>query len=299
LTLLALVIAVAMDVALGEYPEFAHPTVWFGRFVGAAERWLNAGTDGARLMKGAAALSTLAAFALLLSFVPLLLPYPLSLALHVYLLKSTFSIRALVEHVRRCATGDIREAVSRIVSRDVAHLSEPQLVSAAVESGAENLVDALIAPLFFYVLLGLPGAMVYRAVNTADAMVGYRSERYRYFGKAAARADDLLNFIPARLSLLLFLPLRPRGVLRSMRYRRVKLNGGYPMAAAHGLTGILIEKPGHYTMPGRPGTREDIRRFSRYLVVLCAETVLAAIAALWLNGGEPLCTAVQGLASTI
>ena len=96
-----------------------------------------------------------------------------------------------------------REAVGRIVGRDVEELEEPGVVRAAVESAAENFSDGVVAPAFWFAVAGLPGMLVYKAINTADSMIGYKNERYAAFGFAAARLDDLLNLIPARLSALL------------------------------------------------------------------------------------------------
>jgi len=212
-------------------------------------------------------------FALALSTIPSLLPQPLSLILAVYFLKSTFSIRSLEEHVRATIIPEVevkRERVSLIVSRNTGQLSEEDLNSAAIESLAENLVDSVIAPIFYFLLFGLPGAMVYRAVNTLDAMIGYKSPVYIDFGKFAARFDDLLNFIPARMAVMLFLPLS-RGVWRYYRMARFKLNGDKPISAMSAVLGVKLEKKGDYAFPGRGPRNEDILRALKVFRIVTAE----------------------------
>jgi len=149
-----------------------------------------------------------------------------------------------------------RSGLRSLCSRDPSQLSEPELVGATIESVAENASDSFVAPLFYYVLLGLPGAVAYRAVNTLDAMVGYRG-RYEYLGKASARLDDLLNFIPARLTALALLlagALLGKNVRAglSIWHRDARTtaspNAGRPMAAMAGLLGVRLEKAGHYAL---------------------------------------------------
>jgi adenosylcobinamide-phosphate synthase len=179
------------------------------------------------------------------------------------LLKASLSYRQL----EREATGVAREieagrlagartALRALVSRDTTDLSEGQAVSAAVESLAENLCDSVVAPLCFFVLWGVPGALAYRAINTWDAMVGYHG-RFEYLGRAAARVDDLANLIPARLTagLLVVAAAIARadaaqavgGVIRDHR-RTESPNAGWPMAAMAGALGVRLEKAGHYCL---------------------------------------------------
>jgi adenosylcobinamide-phosphate synthase len=167
-------------------------------------------------------------------------------------LKSTFAIRELGASAKRCITADLerkRSAVSAIVSRDTSRLTAAELNSGAVESVAENLTDSIISPLLYYALFGVAGAMAFRAVNTADAMWGYRSKRYIELGSFAARTDDMLNFIPARLSGLLICVLggNPRRAIRTVKtYRTVKLNPGWTLSAMSGSLGVTLSKPGCY-----------------------------------------------------
>ena len=249
-----LISAILVDLIVGEYPEKIHPVVWIGKLV---EFWDKKFYGG--IWRGASIIPVF----LLISIstqILFLLPLCVSLPLQVYFLKSTFSIRSLAEHVyATCRGGKMRrEEVAKIVSRDVSNLDDEHLASAAIESCAENLVDAIVSPLLFFAVFGLPGAFFYRCINTADAMIGYRTERYEYFGKSVAKLDDILNYIPARLTYLLAMFLSPR-VLRYKKYARGK-NGMYPIAAFSAILGVKLEKIGYYTIPGRKPTTKDVER---------------------------------------
>lgn len=151
-----------------------------------------------------------------------------------------------------------REQLSYIVGRETKSLNEQQIRTAVLETLAENLSDGVIAPLFYFALAGVPGMMAYKMANTLDSMIGYKSEKYRQFGWFAARLDDVLNFIPARITALLMviLTLSPRGLAFIFRYghRHSSPNAGYPEAALAGILncrfggpnvyhGVLVEKP--------------------------------------------------------
>ena len=269
-------LALLWDLLLGEPPVELHPVVWFGRIASFLdERWKRRGPLP-DFLAGALTALLVIAFALALPLLPLYLPFPLNYALAVYLLKSSFGIRSLHEHVARTITEDInekRKAVSMIVSRDVKNLDESHLNSASIESLAENLNDSVIAPLFYFLLFGLPGALFYRAVNTLDAMLGYRNERYEFFGKFSARLDDVLNFIPARLTVLLYLPLGGGKVLKYYHLARFKINSDKPMSAMSAVLGVWLEKPSVYRFPGREPKNEDIRRALKVYWLVVAEWV--------------------------
>jgi len=270
-------LALLWDLALGEPPAKLHPVVWFGGIAGLIDSRYKRRSPVRDFLVGTATALIVLVFALSLSILPSLSPYPLNYALAVYLLKSSFAIRSLHEHIARTITDDIeekRKAVSMIVSRDVSKLDEAHLNSAAIESLAENLNDSVVAPLFYFLLFGLPGALVYRAVNTLDAMLGYRNERYEYFGKFSARLDDVLNFIPARLTVLLYLPLGGRKVFSYYRLARFKINSDKPMAVMSAVLGVWLEKPGVYRFPGRAPTDEDIKRALRVYWIVVAEWVV-------------------------
>jgi adenosylcobinamide-phosphate synthase len=274
-------IAVVADLLWGEPPAPVHPVVWMGRAIGALERLAPPGGPGARLVYGAGmtgvavALFGLPAWAL--ERVLWRAGWPGAVALGL-LLKPTFAVRALLRATS--AVGDAlcgddlagaREGLRSLVSRETATLPVPLLAAAAVESVAENSSDSVVAPLLWYGALGLPGAYAYRVVNTLDAMVGYRTARYEDLGKAAARLDDLVNLLPARLTGLLFALAAPAAggssgeALRVMsRDNRATAspNAGWPMSAAAGALGARLEKVGHYRLypEGRLPDAGDVRR---------------------------------------
>jgi adenosylcobinamide-phosphate synthase len=273
-------LAVALDLLLGEPPERGHPVVGMGRLVAWLELRAPPGGAGRQLAYGVAAaavsLAAVTAPAWLLErrarMGGLVGTVALALAL-----KPTLAIRSLFDLVGRVESalrrGDLeraRAAVARIVSRDVRDLDEPRVAAAAIESLAENASDSVVAPLLYYSILGLPGAYLYRMTNTLDAMWGYRG-RYEYLGKAAARLDDLLNLLPARLSAVATAAScrvaggSAAGVLGcALRdaSRTASPNAGWPMAAMAGALGVRLEKVGHYTLnpEGRPPGAADLRR---------------------------------------
>jgi adenosylcobinamide-phosphate synthase len=213
------------------------------------------------------------------------------LALGVPLLKGMFAVRMLREAgvgVRLpLAAGDLagaRAGLRSLVSRDAAGLSAALVAAAAVESLAENLGDSIVAPLCYYAIGGLPGAVAYRAVNTLDSMIGYRG-RYEWLGKAGARLDDLLNLLPSRLAALLIVGAAAvagedaRGAWRiALRDARLTAspNAGWPMAAMAGALGVELEKVGHYRL-GVGGVAADAAAIERADRVI-AVAALAAVA---------------------
>lgn len=272
---LAMLAALLVDRLLGEPPTWAHPVVGMGRFLGlfrltrlrpatgfmaGALAWLL----GALLVGAAAAgLETLAIQALQpWRGGPALLAAALVLGL---LLKPLFAWRMLAQEAMavEAALAESLEAgrarLSRLVSRDTSALSATEVREAAIETLAENLNDSVIAPLFWFAIAGLPGAAVYRFANTADAMWGYRDER-EWCGKWAARADDALSWLPARLTALVLMPPSPRLLLREAR-RTPSPNSGWPMAAMALRLGLRLSKPGIYVLhaAGRPVRDGDLR----------------------------------------
>jgi adenosylcobinamide-phosphate synthase len=293
--------ALALDLALGEFPARLHPVVWMGRAISALERRAPAAGRAAQLAHGAAmALLVPALFAggaLVLCLAAR--PWPaLSIAVEATLLKSTFAVRALGEAagevaraLGRGALDEAREALRALCSRDPSRLDAPLVAAAAVESVAENASDSVVAPLLFWAVLGVPGAVAYRAVNTLDARVGYRG-RYEWLGKASARLDDLLNLVPSRVTAALLLAAglacradarRGLAVLRRDGARTESPNAGRPMAAMAGLLGVQLEKVGQYRLgdPVRPVTAETISAAWRIasLAALAAAVFGGAIAA--------------------
>ncbi|HSM94231.1 MAG TPA: adenosylcobinamide-phosphate synthase CbiB [Anaeromyxobacteraceae bacterium] len=297
LPLLPLPLAFALDALAGEYPNRLHPVVWMGKTIGALERLAPSRGRAAQVAWGAAVAALVpAAFAAAAwGLLALLGPWPLAaLAAEVLLLKATFALRAL-----GAAAADVRAALERgdlpsarcglrsLCSRDPSSLSGAQVAAAAVESVAENLSDSLVAPLFWYAVAGLPGAVAYRAINTLDASIGYRG-RYEWLGKASARLDDLANLVPARLTAALLLVAgalvggRPREGLRVLLRdggRTESPNAGRPMAAMAGLLGVELEKLDHYRL-GDPSVPVDAATIARAWVVTRAAAAMAVLLAL-------------------
>ena len=212
-------------------------------------------------------------------------------------LSCLLSVRGLVAAAHEVASelgrGDLagaRRAVGyHLVSRPTAELDAGQVASATVESVAENLTDSLVAPALFFLAGGLAGAAVYRAVNTADAMVGYRDGPLEYFGKIAARLDDIFNLIPARLAALslvagaLLVGESSRGALARLlidRRRTASPNAGWTMAAMAGALGVRLEKPGAYRLgAGELPVVEDVDRSLRVLGAAVAVSFAVLVAA--------------------
>ena len=300
LDVLVLVLALLIDLVWGEPPVRVHPTVLIGRTIGAAERRAPAAdaAPAVQVAYGAAMAAAIpaawgalawAVSAGLRELHPLL--YLVAAAV---LLKTTFSVRMLAREAARVgellAAGELAAARRRmraLVSRETARMTAPQAAAGAIESVAENSTDSVVGPLLAFALFGLPGAVVYRAVNTLDSMIGYRG-RYEYLGKAAARLDDLVNLVPARLTAALLwcaaalLPAmhaaRSWRVTWGHRRRTASPNAGWTMAAMAGALNVTLEKPGHYRI-GDPAPLPDsghIRQANRALY--CATLLAAAVA---------------------
>lgn len=256
-------LAWAVDGLFGEPPNALHPVAWLGSVLGAIGKRLVDLPPRAAFAGGALAWLVIAA---LLGWAAASVTAWLASTEGVWqsaallggalLLKPCFAWRMLRDEVAAVeqALGDSlqagRERVARLASRDVRQLNADAVRETAIETLAENLNDSLVAPLFWYVLAGLPGAVVYRFANTADAMWGYRG-RWEFAGKWAARADDMMSWLPARLTALL---LAPRWMLDRYTHLRHEArqtpspNGGWPMAAIALRLGVRLRKPGVYVL---------------------------------------------------
>jgi adenosylcobinamide-phosphate synthase len=268
LTLLALLIE-----AMAGYPDrlvrsIGHPVIWMGGLIAVLERRWNRETmaPALRRMSGTLAVVLLVGIVAVAAFIIehglLILPFGL---IGVGVIASTLiAQRSLHQHVARVADAldnaglaSGREAVSRIVSRDTNALDEAGVARAAIESLAENFSDGVVAPVFWMIIAGLPGAAIYKAVNTADSMIGHRTARFQAFGWAAARFDDLLNLPASRLSALLIIAAAAttKGTSASTAWRAVRRdashhrspNAGYPEAAMAGALGLALAGPRSYS----------------------------------------------------
>jgi adenosylcobinamide-phosphate synthase len=257
------VAGVAVDRWLGE-PRRAHPLVAFGHYAGRIEARLNTGRRG-RPLGLAAWLAAVAPPVVIAALLCALLPWPLAWALHVALLWFALGARSLAEHIApigaALARRDLaaaRELTGRIVSRDTTHADATALSRAAVESALENGNDAIFGALFWFAIAGGPGALAFRLANTLDAMWGYRTPRFLRFGWAAARIDDVLNWIPARLTAASYALLGDTRVAlrcwREQAHRWESPNAGPVMAAGAGSLNVLLGGAAvyHGTLEERP-----------------------------------------------
>ena len=262
----AMLVAMVVD-ALAGWPDglfarIGHPVTWLGRLIGRLDANCNRPTDAPatrRMAGAAAALSVIVAAAGLAWIIQAALVPEWSQVVVLGVLAWPFvALRSLHDHVAAVAKplqiGDLdgaRAAVARIVGRDPTMLDDAGIARAAIESLAENASDGIVAPLFWGALLGLPGIVGYKAINTLDSMIGHRTAKHEAFGWAAARIDDVANFIPARLTGALFALLAPNPsaamscMVRDARRHRSP-NAGWPEAAMAGALGIRLSGPRIY-----------------------------------------------------
>ena len=276
--LAVILVAILFDMLLGDPPNRFHPVAWMGNWIALGRR---AAPRTGRFVPFLYGLLLIAGSVVVMSGIGYLLqvgcqklPLVMNVVVQAAILKCAFSARSLSNAANRVfaalKVGNIvlgrLEVSYHLVSRDTSQLNEAQLAAATIESVAENSSDSVVAPLLFYSLAGLPGALVYRFVNTSDAMLGYRTMELEWLGKPAARLDDVLNWIPARftaililVSALFFKSLRRRTVASGFRVwwrdhsKTASPNAGHPMSAAAGVLGVELEKVGHYRLgEGQP-----------------------------------------------
>jgi len=301
-----LLFALLLELTIGEPPARAHPVVWMGWCISRLEA--TAPTTH-RKMYGVACVLVLASLFGLLGLVIWemsnsggIVPSMLGILIGGYLLHSTFAVRSLVQaaedirvHLMEGRLDAARECLPALVSRDASNLSEKLVASATVESVSENFVDGVFSPLFYYVALsplglGLAAALVFKVVSTFDSMWGYKSERFRELGWFCARMDDVLNFIPARLSvpIIMFSTLNFKRGLSALgaalreHGKTPSPNSGWPMAAYAGALGIRLEKPGAYVLCPllRLPTPKDILRSARLTYSSSVSLFVVALVAL-------------------
>ena len=265
-----LLIGWVLDLIFGDPPKLPHPVVWFGRLIAAGEHRLN--RDSHRHLKGAllAISLILLVFALawlirtLLGIFALFFYdgttiHQIPLLLYIFDILVVFNCLAgttLIREVRQVffalehSLEEGRQQVARIVGRDTSQLSAQEVRTAALETLAENLSDGVVAPLFWLLLLGTPGMLAYKMINTLDSMIGYRTERYLEFGCVAAHIDDVANYIPARLTALLMVlssgHLKLLGFVRKYGRNHASPNSGYPESALAAILDCRFGGPHYY-----------------------------------------------------
>jgi adenosylcobinamide-phosphate synthase len=261
-----LALAFLIDLALGDPPNIIHPVAWMGKIISLLEKCRVKLRNIGQFIYGIImTLLTVSLFSVSAYFLLTYLQNWNHIAFIIVsgiLLKLMFSIRGLWHAARKIKSllqeeklEKTRYELRALVSRDTRTLDESLIASATTESVAEGICDGIIAPLFYFLLLGVPGAIGYRVVNTLDSMIGYHG-KYEYLGKFAARLDDVLNFIPARLAaLVIFIAAifkkRGQSTWRTALHEHVKTespNAGWPMAAMAGALGVRLEKPGYYVL---------------------------------------------------
>ena len=320
----SLLIGWVLDLIFGDPQRLPHPIVWFGKVISAFERSLNKGNH--RKLKGALTAIGLILFVFLISWMLRKLlgifglfifdgtheqVYQIPVLLYLFDILAIFYCLAgttLIREVRAVflaldrSLEEGRQQVARIVGRDTSELSAQEVRTAALETLAENLSDGVIAPLFWFAILGTPGMLAYKMVNTLDSMIGYKTERYRDFGCWAAHIDDIANCIPARLTALLMILFSPpklggvRGGLNRLKFVykygrcHASPNSGYPEAALasilncrfggpHYYFGQLFDKP-YIGTNDRPLTTADMKtavRVNRTAEILMVLLVVASI----------------------
>jgi adenosylcobinamide-phosphate synthase len=286
--LAVVLLALGIDLAFGDPPNRFHPVSWMGSLIEFARRHCPNNYPSAELAYGAVIVSTgsLCSAALGYFVQRLLDKLPTSFRIigTAALFKTSFSVNGLDRAAREIQVAleasDLnaaRHLLGRnLVSRDTSELNETQVASAAIESVAENASDSLIAPLFYYILGGLPLTLIYRFANTTDAMLGYHTSQLEWLGKAPARFDDLLNLLPARITAGLIILAAPwiggnprhttQTILREASFT-ASPNAGYPMSAMAGALDVQLEKSGYYQLgaSGRKPVSTDILRARRIL----------------------------------
>jgi adenosylcobinamide-phosphate synthase len=262
----AMTVAMTVDTIWGWpsalFTRIGHPVTWIGRLIGILDRSWNRTEDAPAIRRIAGLAVALLVIALCAaigwSMQSWLVPGWHRAVVVGILAWPLVALRSLYDHVAAVAqplqSGNIdaaRLAVAQIVGRDPASLDEAGISRAAIESLAENASDGIVAPVFWGALLGLPGILGYKAINTLDSMIGHRSERHLWFGWAAARIDDVVNFIPARLTGLLFalVAMHPAAALSCMARdanRHRSINAGWPEAAMAGALAVRLSGPRSY-----------------------------------------------------
>jgi adenosylcobinamide-phosphate synthase len=307
---LVLLLAAAIDIIFGEPPATVHPVVWMGKLINFLK---NKAPKTHRKLYGALMAFGCIFFAVILGYSVLYIaslpgiPTIIGLLFEAYFLKATFAINCLLspareifKHLEENRLEKVRELLPIYVSRNTSKLTRTQMSSAVIESVSENYVDGILSPIFYYTLFGgfgLIAAYVFKVISTLDSMVGYKTEPYKELGYFSAKADDVLNWIPARISVIFILAaalvvgilqkkqerVNPLNIVKSVLEDGMKTpspNSGYPMAATAGALRVKLEKPDYYVLGASypPTEINDIKRVSQ-LIAIASGFSLAAFAA--------------------
>ena len=301
----AVILALVLDFFFGDPKNRYHPTVWMGRLIGKFVPYTRSINPLIEKINGMALLILVVTIVsiLILSFSSILkyaenfdpngiykILFPsLSVISIGVLLKTTVAIKGMENHASKIMNAlskndldDARAKLSMIVKRNTKNLDKQHIISATLESISENIVDGITGPLFYYSIFGLVGAFVYRAVNTADSMIGYKTEIFRNVGWFAANCDKILNFLPSRLTSLvmilscIILKKDWRHSIHIMKRDGPKtesLNAGYPMATLAGALGIRFEKIEHYVL-GDGNSEMSEQHFKSAISIMKITTIL-------------------------
>ena len=262
---LMVLLALVLDFFIGEpekiWDRYPHPATLMGRVVNWLDETLNKGSQ--RKIKGFVAVGAM----ILIAFIPGLILEKLNNIeflgfgtfiniIEVLIAAVLIAHRSLIDHVRDVASAlqsglpQGRNAVSMIVGRDTGSMSETDVSRAAIESAAENFSDGVVAPVFWFLILGIPGILIYKMINTADSMIGYQNDEYAEFGFAAAKLDDLLNWLPARISAILICGVHFDRVALDVVFEDADLhrspNAGWPESAMAGVLDVALAGPRSY-----------------------------------------------------
>jgi adenosylcobinamide-phosphate synthase len=294
-----LLLAVIFDILFGEPPAFLHPVVWMGKlinlFVGLSPR------SHRKIYGFIMVLFCVGIMVLIARALELIRSGIMAIVIMAYFLKSSFSIRMLFVSAigiqRDLEIGNVekvRRDLKTFVGRDTSHLNTHQSTSAVIESLAESFVDGILSPLFYFLIFGLPGALAYRMINTLDSMVGYKKEPFTQLGYAAARIDDIVNFVPARMSLVfIFIASiffgKPSDAIRTCMLDHNKTaspNSGWSMAAVSGALNVRLEKIGYHVMGSNYCDPEPF--YIRKAINVLGFSSFLVIAGIYLSGKIPL-----------
>ncbi|NPA61956.1 MAG: cobalamin biosynthesis protein [Methanococci archaeon] len=294
-------ISVIFDRIFGEPPECVHPTVWIGNLISFLEDIFKSTNCKNKIrdfifgtLIALITITIVGISSFLVEKLIFFLPTPINYITYGAVLSTAIGYKSLFDFCKRpvmlLKEGNLekaREAVQHVVSRDTSQLDEEHVLSASIESLSENITDSIIGALFYATLFGMPGAFVYRAINTLDAMIGYKNEKYLWYGKFSARLDDVVNFIPSRLSGILLIATSPLygGSVKGAIYGFLKEanrvsspNSGYTMATLANALNITLEKIGVYKIGrGKINIEKSLNAFKAVDMVVLSYLVIYSL----------------------